>query len=319
MRYPYTDFLRSLGFRESPEKLGYPPAGTVYTINTEKLSGVYWFYAAEDFSLNIHDFNVRETMIIHTPTDFNDDMATLSYIKSAVGEGLSPYTTISQNTIFCSFRSAPAPTFILHGGFPYLSVGFEFRTSFWQRTFSPEKRPAEEEIEDILRAVHTKESVRGVEKLADEILAFRGEGIAADLFYEAKAKELLSVIFEARKTLDSASSGEDERLEILRRYIDENISRELPQDKLTRIALLGKSKLKESFKKRYDMTITEYIQRRRIALAERLMLSTELDISEIAASVGYRSHSRFSALFKRYKGMTPLEFREIVRSQTKKA
>ena len=45
------------------------------------------------------------------------------------------------------------------------------------------------------------------------------------------------------------------------------------------------------------MTITEYIQQLRMALAEQLLMTTQLEIKEVAIAVGYTSHSRFSSLF----------------------
>ena len=59
------------------------------------------------------------------------------------------------------------------------------------------------------------------------------------------------------------------------------------------------------------MTITEYTQRRRINIAENLLLTTDLEIKDIAKSVGYKSASRFSTIVKRYKGLFPKELRKF--------
>lgn len=53
------------------------------------------------------------------------------------------------------------------------------------------------------------------------------------------------------------------------------------------------------------MTITEYIQEQRMNLAEHLLTTTQLEIKEVANAVGYKSHSRFSSLFKKYIGVYP--------------
>lgn len=53
------------------------------------------------------------------------------------------------------------------------------------------------------------------------------------------------------------------------------------------------------------MTITEYIQEQRMNLAEHLLTTTQLEIKEVANAVGYKSHSRFSILFKKYIGVYP--------------
>ena len=46
-------------------------------------------------------------------------------------------------------------------------------------------------------------------------------------------------------------------------------------------------------------------------VAETLLLNTELPIKEIAESVGYTSHSKFSIYYRRYKGKLPSEVRNL--------
>lgn len=58
------------------------------------------------------------------------------------------------------------------------------------------------------------------------------------------------------------------------------------------------------------MTITEYIQEQRMNLAEHLLTTTRLEIKEVANAVGYKSHSRFSSLFKKYIGVYPHELKK---------
>ena len=56
-------------------------------------------------------------------------------------------------------------------------------------------------------------------------------------------------------------------------------------ERLTQIACMGTTKLKSSFKKVYNCTITEYIQQRRMSQAEYLLTSTGLSIGQIAQTV----------------------------------
>ncbi|MFR2832172.1 MAG: helix-turn-helix domain-containing protein, partial [Finegoldia magna] len=65
------------------------------------------------------------------------------------------------------------------------------------------------------------------------------------------------------------------------------------------------------FKEKYGQSITEYTQRKRMNVAETLLLNTELPIKEIAESVGYSSASKFSIYYKRYKGKLPSEVRNL--------
>ena len=49
-------------------------------------------------------------------------------------------------------------------------------------------------------------------------------------------------------------------------------------------------------------------------MAEILLLNSSLKIQDIAEAVGYSSHSKFSACFKKYKGIYP---KDVKRSHRK--
>ncbi|MPN40343.1 hypothetical protein SDC9_187879 [bioreactor metagenome] len=46
-------------------------------------------------------------------------------------------------------------------------------------------------------------------------------------------------------------------------------------------------------------------------IAETLLSTTKLEIRDVAKSVGYTSHSRFTTLFKKYKGIYPREVKKL--------
>ena len=64
------------------------------------------------------------------------------------------------------------------------------------------------------------------------------------------------------------------------------------------------------FKKQTGQTINAYILKRRMERAKELILTTDLPVFQIAEAVGYENPRYFSMLFKKYTGMTPLQFRE---------
>ena len=61
----------------------------------------------------------------------------------------------------------------------------------------------------------------------------------------------------------------------------------------------------------YGLPINTYLRRCRVQHAEQLLFTTDLSILEIARRVGYDSPSRFAAMFKREKGITPRECRRV--------
>ena len=67
------------------------------------------------------------------------------------------------------------------------------------------------------------------------------------------------------------------------------------------------------FKKTFGSTIVNFITRHRIAHAQRLLLSTDDQIINIAADSGFDSLSRFNRAFKQHTGSTPREYRKARR------
>ncbi|MDY5909057.1 MAG: helix-turn-helix transcriptional regulator, partial [Bullifex sp.] len=54
---------------------------------------------------------------------------------------------------------------------------------------------------------------------------------------------------------------------------------------------------------------SEYLQKRRIECARRLLEVTCLQLTDIYEFLGYSSLSHFIKLFRKYEGMTPGEYR----------
>lgn len=106
-------------------------------------------------------------------------------------------------------------------------------------------------------------------------------------------------------------------MEKVRHYINDHLMATIPQDLLAKIDMMSKTKLKTAFKTKYHMTITEYIQRRRMALADHLLMTTQLEIKEVAIVVGYTSHSRFSSLFRKYVGVYPHDIKKQPKNKEK--
>ena len=99
--------------------------------------------------------------------------------------------------------------------------------------------------------------------------------------------------------------------------IDDNINNEklslrwIAKNHLfTNVDYLGKV-----FKKEVGINFSHYVMKNRMELAKELILSGKKDrIYEVAEKVGYGSNSQyFSQVFKKYTGLSPLEYKEAAR------
>ena len=141
---------------------------------------------------------------------------------------------------------------------------------------------------------------------------------AAEIFFESKAKEWLSITIDAflNKYNNPISIADNEALKIVANYIDDHYATSISQKTLEKISTMSGTKLKKLFKQKYQCTITEYTQRRRMNMAEVLLLNSSLKIQDIAEAVGYSSHSKFSICFKKYKGMYPKDIKKYNSKKT---
>lgn len=72
------------------------------------------------------------------------------------------------------------------------------------------------------------------------------------------------------------------------------------------------------FKKHTGQTITEYLNRQRIRASENLLIQTpHVTIREISDQVGISDEKYFMRLFKRYKGVTPSNYRNTFSKKNK--
>ncbi|MCO4635849.1 transcriptional regulator, AraC family [Streptococcus infantarius subsp. infantarius] len=157
-------------------------------------------------------------------------------------------------------------------------------------------------------------NVHFTQKIIDDYLVGQYE-LSQEMIFQIfqETKEWLSIIIDdyySQQKEKKINPDDNQALDNVKHYINDHLTTTIPQDLLAKIAMMSKTKLKNLFKFKYNMTITEYIQEQRMNLAEHLLTTTQLEIKEVANAVGYKSHSRFSSLFKKYIGVYPHELKK---------
>jgi AraC-like DNA-binding protein/ligand-binding sensor protein len=94
-----------------------------------------------------------------------------------------------------------------------------------------------------------------------------------------------------------------------RKFIDETLADPLPLSLVARQAGLSESHFCRVFKEATGLTLTDYVNRRRIEWAKKELLKPEARVSEIAFNIGYQSLSQFNRSFARFTGNSPTNFR----------
>jgi LacI family transcriptional regulator len=74
---------------------------------------------------------------------------------------------------------------------------------------------------------------------------------------------------------------------------------------------MGRRSLEMKFRKATGTSPHQWLMRKRMEEAQRLLRQSRLNVSEIAAAVGYGSIYPFSFAFKRFAGVSPIAFRNM--------
>ena len=315
----FYNFVKSFfSTNESTDNTKYSSAGHTFHFNTDDAEGIYWFYEGNNFTIDIHDVFIKKE-IIHTSFAGLDNFYSFysSYLVTSNGESFNPYQNLSSDSLYViNTKNAENHKFILHKNSPYLGIGINFKQSMIDEYLSSYKNKVCN-YEDLFFNTSTITN-KPLGKIAKDILNCKMVSPAAEIFFESKAKEWLSITIDSflNKYNNPISISDNVALKNVVDYIDDHYATSISQKTLEKISAMSGTKLKKLFKQKYQCTITEYTQRRRMNMAEILLLNSSLKIQDIAEAVGYSSHSKFSTCFKKYKGLYPKDIKKYSSKNT---
>ena len=101
----------------------------------------------------------------------------------------------------------------------------------------------------------------------------------------------------------------DEVIKAIQLYIEENFEEKLSIEGLAKKFAVSNRNLIRRFKKATQNTPYEYIQRVKVEVAKKRFESSILNINQVMYTVGYNDEKAFRKTFKKYTGLSPLEYR----------
>ena len=129
-----------------------------------------------------------------------------------------------------------------------------------------------------------------------------------NLMANANRKRLVTNLYEP----ELGASSKSRRIARVCEHIDKNLDKELSLSEVAELVNMSDSAFSHFFKKRTGMSYINYVNNQRIAKACTLLAETTLSASEICYDCGFNNKSNFIRIFRKKKGMTPIEYRKFI-------
>ncbi|MDY3782765.1 MAG: DNA-binding transcriptional regulator [Candidatus Cryptobacteroides sp.] len=109
----------------------------------------------------------------------------------------------------------------------------------------------------------------------------------------------------------------DPYIDKLIRYIEDNFTQDISTSQILAQVPLSRRSVELKFRKEMNgITIYKYLTICRIEYFAQLLTTTSLPLGEIAMMAGISDYSNFSRIFKKVKGISPMEYRRLGKLNT---
>lgn len=127
------------------------------------------------------------------------------------------------------------------------------------------------------------------------------------LAYEIKQHAIDST--NADRNMGSLTRSELQRVSELSELINKQPQKQYTVKSLCLQSGLSPTKLQNGFRLMHDTTVNNYIKQVRVKLAEHLLTTTDMNVSEVVYSIGFTSRSYFSKIFRAKYQCSPREYK----------
>ena len=236
-----------------------------YALSSERGEGYFWYYFYEDmFVIEKQDFFFYDEFFLESP---EPDFISVQYFFSVSGEEFHPYRQLSPNSLRV-YVGGNGKTFqaVYHKNIPIRSTGIEIMPAYYEDYLKCQYPDVYASPQKAFDAVGQTMDFPKMSQLLKQVHDYRGEGIAADLFYEGKVAEAIALTIEwnkrnleKKKIIHRLSEQDIKELETITLFLNDHYAQDITLESLTKIAYMGATKLQTIFKQYHDCTITETV------------------------------------------------------------
>lgn len=123
-------------------------------------------------------------------------------------------------------------------------------------------------------------------------------------------RQLLSPILRTGRAASGTANTGVRRFDPVLFFIENHLDRPIELSELADIAGLRPTYFSDLFDRTFGERPSVFISRRRIEKAQTLLLTTDLQVQEIADRCGFCSTPHFTRTFQQYTGNSPLQYRK---------
>lgn len=101
----------------------------------------------------------------------------------------------------------------------------------------------------------------------------------------------------------------DEHIQKAQEFIEKNVQDKITVDQLASMLAIGRRNLERRFKKATSNSVVEYMQRVKVEAAKMRFETSADNVNEVMYNVGYNDPKAFRSTFKRFTGLSPVQYR----------
>ena len=113
---------------------------------------------------------------------------------------------------------------------------------------------------------------------------------------------------------NNLSINESERVNQIHNFIKENYQRQVSLNEIADLVAMSKETFCRFFKKTFNKTFFTYLNEYKINLASKMLIDTDLSVSEIGFRIGYNNLTFFHRQFHKFMNMSPSKYRKAFKA-----
>lgn len=218
----YRSLLEQNNFIPIPCPERFSPAGRCWKIEPSVGGGFYWVYGKENlYDIKIHDFYFHEEFYLNAEIP---ECINIFRYDSISGEELNPYRRLSADEIQTIVGGKQLYRALIHKRIPVHSVGIEIFPAYYDDFLKKQYPDDYFNLPAAFESVDQSKDFPAMSKLLFEVENYRGDGMAASLFFDAKVTEAISLVVDTWKKQEQKqerplSTADSESLQNVISYI----------------------------------------------------------------------------------------------------